>query len=335
MSRTLWLASVCLFLVPRAGLAQPAEAKAADAKAADKVKEIAGKSEFLRSVPKRFARLLAVDAVQRNVTLLIEGESLPKVWPLLTDAEVKVMGWWGRLDQFRPEDRVWVWFYTNRSKQPVAILMLADEISEQDIHGAGLTLESRTSDTLTLKPVLGPSRTVKAAGAEVYKGKERLRGENAHEQLPAGTAVYVQTRGEQARLVLDAEAFALGRAAQQALLRQRWTRDGLPGTVVFLHQFTGEMDYMLDHEAMRWGRALRPGDTVTLATANPIKAVVKQVRPWRERTQLRLVTAAADQGDLAPGQRVPLKVTPAAAEVDPASLPPDLDRPRSRDERID
>src|SRR4051812_11062930 len=52
--------------------------------------EIAGKSEYLRSVPKHFATLKALDPSKRTVTLLIEGDSLPKVWELTPDAEVKV-----------------------------------------------------------------------------------------------------------------------------------------------------------------------------------------------------------------------------------------------------
>jgi hypothetical protein len=119
-------------------------------------------------------------------------------------------------------------------------------------------------------------------------------------------------------------------------LRQRWTEQGLPGTVVYLHQFTGELDYMLDHEAMRWGRSLKPGDQVSLLTNTPIPAVVKTVRPWREHTQLRLVTAAADQSDLALGQRVPLRMTPLADAIENSVYPPDLDRPRAdKTERID
>jgi hypothetical protein len=86
-------------------------------------------------VPKHFATLKAVDPAGHRVTLLLDGETLPKVWPLVPDAEVKVAGWWGRLDQFQVGDRVWVWFKTDRKKQPVSILMLADELSEQDIHG--------------------------------------------------------------------------------------------------------------------------------------------------------------------------------------------------------
>src|SRR5690242_12438330 len=61
----------------------------------DKIKEVAGTAEFLRSVPKHFATLQAVDLRRRRVTLLIEGEKLPKVWPVSADAEIKVAGWWG------------------------------------------------------------------------------------------------------------------------------------------------------------------------------------------------------------------------------------------------
>src|SRR5712692_7721139 len=58
----------------------------------DKVKEIAGTAEFLRSVPKRFATLQAVDKAQNRVTLLIEGEKEAKVWTLAPDAELKLAG---------------------------------------------------------------------------------------------------------------------------------------------------------------------------------------------------------------------------------------------------
>ncbi len=300
-------------------------------KAAEKIKEIAGAAEFLRSVPKHFATLKAVDPARQRVTLLIEGESLPKVWPLTPDAQVKVSGWWGRLDQLTLGDRVWIWFKWDRNKQPVAISMLADEMTEQDIHGPGVTLEARDADTLTLKPVKGKNRVLKAVRAEVYRGNIRT----TLAQLPVGAKVYVQSSGDQARLVLDRAAFEASRTEQKAVLRQRWTDEGLPGTVVFQHHFSGEMDFMLDHEAIRWGRALKPGDTVTLQATPPIKAVVKHVRPWREHTELRLVVSGVEQADLTLGERLRLKMTPPSLEVDTAVLPPDLDRPRSKNERVE
>jgi hypothetical protein len=105
--------------------------------------------------------------------------------------------------------------------------------------------------------------------------------------------------------------------------------------VSFVHRFSGEMDLMLDHEAMRWGRALKLGDKVTLMADPPVSAVVKSVGPWRERTQVRLVARSAHLTDLVPGQRLKLRVAAPPADVEASDLPPDLDRPRSRAERIE
>jgi hypothetical protein len=286
----------------------------------DKIKEVAGTAEFLRSVPKHFATLKAVDGAGRRVTLLIEGEKLPKVWPVAADAEIKVAGWWGRLDQFTLGDRVWVWFQTDRKKQAVAVAMLADELSEQDIHGGGLTLVRREADSITVKRGEKNERTLKTKDAAAQA---------------IGRAVYVQSAGDKVRLNLDTAGFEARRDAQKATLRKRWIDEGLPGTVTFLHRFSGEMELMLDHEAMRWGRSLKLGDKVTLAAEPPMPAIVKEVRPWRERTRLHLVVNSHDQADLSLGQRTRLKMSAPLLEVDTAKLPPDLDRPRSKEERVE
>ncbi|MEX0676764.1 MAG: hypothetical protein WD063_06785 [Pirellulales bacterium] len=297
----------------------------------EKTKTIAGTAEFLRAVPKHFARLVAVDPAKRQVTLLVEGERLAKVWTVVPDAELKVSGWWGRLEQFTPGDRVWAWFKMNRASQPLAISMLADELSEQDIHGAGVTLKRVDGGKISLQGVKGDVRELDASRAEVHLGDAPGRIAD----LPAGTTLYVQSAGGDARLVLDAAAFEKHRREQRESLDARWITEGLPGTVAFLHIFSGEMDLMLDHEAMRWGRWLKPGDEVTLEAEPPIKAVVKSATPWRERTQLRLVVNGLDQADLAPGQRLSLHVPTPPVEVNRSSLPADLDRPRSKDERIE
>jgi hypothetical protein len=297
----------------------------------EEARAIAGTAEFLRGVPKHFATLQTVDAARHRVTLLVEGEKLPKVWPVVPDAEVKVAGWWGRLDQFRAGDRVWAWFKTDRRKQPVAVCMLADELSEQDIHGPGVTVEAISARELTLKPVAGAGRVLRTDKAEVFRGEAKadIGG------LKVGEKVYAQSASGQARLILDAAAFENRRAAQKAALRKRWADEGLPGTVAFLHIFSGEMELMLDHEAMRWGRSLKAGDKVHLQADPPIAAVVREVTPWRERTRLRLVVHGVDQADLAVGERLRLRMTPPPREVEKATFPPDLDRVRTKDERVE
>jgi hypothetical protein len=245
--------------------ADPPPAPKLDAKEA--IKEVAGSAEFLRAVPKNFATLQAVDAKARTVTLLLEGEMQAKVWPLTPDAEMRVAGWWGRVEQFAKGARVWAWFHTDRKKAPTSIFMLADEASEGAIHDKKEAAETK-----------------------------------------------VQT--------------------QRAWLRERWIADGLPGTVTFAH-VAGEADVMLDHEAMRWGRSLQPGDKVTLVADPPIAAVVKDVRPWRERTQVRLVINGVDIAELKSGQRIALKMPAPTKEIEASDYPPDIGRKRSKDERID
>lgn len=241
----------------------------AKANATDSIKEVAGTAEFLRNIPKKFATIQGADATARTVTLLIDGDKEPTTWPLTPDAEVKVAGWWGRVEQLPKGARVWAWFHSDRKKNPTSVFMLADELSEKEIHG----------------------------------------------QKEAGD--------------LDAK-----REAQRTWLRQKWADEGLPGTMTFVH-VVGEAELMLDHEAMRWGRSLKAGDKVSLAAEPPIPAVVKDVKPWRERTQVRLVINGLDIADLKSGQRAHLKMPPPPKDVEDGDYPPDIGRKRTKEERID
>jgi hypothetical protein len=297
----------------------------------EEAKVLSGASEYLRAIPKRFATLRSVDAARHRIALMIEGESLAKVWPLTPDAEIKVNGWWGRLDQLRAGDRVWAWFAVDRRKQPVAVCMVADEMSEQDMHGHGVAVASVGTNDFTFKAVKGKLRHLEKRQAEFYRGPEKV----SLDSLRIGESVYVQSSGGNARLILDAAAFEARRAAQQADLRKRWSEEGLPGVVAFLHVFSGEMDVMLDHEAMRWGRSLEPGAKVNVQVDPPISAAVRAVEPWRERTRLRLVAACDDVTDLRIGQRLRIKMPAPSSDVQEARLPSGLDRPRSKEDRIE
>jgi hypothetical protein len=245
-----------------------------------KMKEIAGTAEFLRLLPKPFATVKAVDAKAGTITLLLDGDKTAKVWSLEPDAEVKVGGWWGRLEQFKAGDRVWVWLKLDRKKEPVSVVMLADEIGEFDMHSGLHT-------------------------------KDGEKPKFAKEQVEAK------------------------RTEQKAWLRKHWIDDGLPGTLTFHHVFSGELELTLDHEAMRWGRSLSAGDEVHLQAEPPIKAVVKKVTPWRERTVLRLVVGELESSELKAGQRLKVKITPPSEEADSSPYPLDIGRDRTKAERID
>jgi hypothetical protein len=209
----------------------------------------------------------------------------------------------------------------DRQKHPVAVAMLADEPSEQDIHGTAWQAAAAAAGTLHLRA--GPT--------------ERKLAIDKDAKVPApDQRVYFQTAGDNRLRTWTTEAeFAQARDGQKAWLRKRWAEEGLPGTLTFHHVFSGELEVMLDHEAQRWGRSLSPGDVVHLTATPPIKAVVRTVAPWRERTLVRLVVGELASADLRLGQRLGLKRTPPPEAVDASPFPPDLGRPRSPAERVE
>jgi hypothetical protein len=240
------------------------------------------------------------------------------------------------MDQFPAGDRVWVWFETDPAKQPLAVSLLADELSEQDLYAPVTVKGVNASDpgpaTVTLETVRGgkpTARTVRLAKAELFRGGARA----PHDSLKVGEQVHVQTTGEDARLILDPKAFEQRRAAQRAVLRKRWADEGLPGTLVFSHAQRREVEVMLDHEAMRWGRSLQVGDKTTLQGARPMPAVVRQLRPWRERTRILLAVDDPEASALTVGERVAFRLAAPPAEDDP--LPAGLGQARSKPERVE
>lgn len=256
------------------------EAPKAPVDANAKVKAIAGTAEFLRLLPKPFATVTTVDPAGRKLYFLKDGETTPSGWSLEPDAEVKIGGWWGRLEQINVGDRVWVWLKLDRKKNPVSIAMVADDVSEFDMHGS---LRKKSGEAPKFTP----------------------------EQIEAK------------------------RSRQKDWLRKQWIDNGLPGTVASHHGFSGELEIVLDHEAMRWGRSLTAGDTVSLNAVPPIKGVVKSVTAWHERTRVVLIVGELESSELKPGQRLNLKMTPPAAAVESSNYPPDIDRLRSRAERVE
>jgi hypothetical protein len=303
--------------------------------AKDALKEIAGSSEFLRAVPKKFGSLRNVDAAKHQVTVLFEGDKEATTWTLTPDAEIKVWGWWGRLDNlsYRIEERVWAWFKVDRAKKPIAIFMLADDLSEQDIHGDGLTVKS--IDDKKIAFVFAKDKTRAVARRDcLYRRDDKSA--DLKDLKPMDRVFLCRMRGgDQPFDLMDRASFEVLREAQKRRLRKRWLQEGLPGTVGFLHLYSGEVDVLLDHEAIRWARSLAPGSKVELVATPPINAVVKRVSAQREKTQVRLVVKSFDLAELNTGQRVHLKMPAPPAEVDNDVAPPGIDLPRTKEERID
>jgi Protein of unknown function (DUF3179) len=296
------------------------------AKANDAIREVAGAAEFLRSIPKKFASFQGLDAKTGKVKLLIEGEKEAKEWSVEPDVEIKTFGWWGRINQFDKGDRVWVWFKTDRKKQPASILMMADEVSEQYIHGNGMVVKEANGVRIVFTPDRGGMRTYSV-------GKIELNGRKP----PApkiGERLFVQSANGEAKLILDADSFEFSQLGQQLRLRELWEKQGLPATVSFVH-LSGEADLMLDHETMRWARSLKTGDKVKIAVDPPINGVVKHVNAWRERTQVRVVINGQDLPGIKIGQRIHMQMTPPSDDVINADYPPDIDKPKTKEDRID
>lgn len=300
---------------------------------------IAGKADLLRQVPKKFATLISVDVENRQITAKIESEEKEQTWSINPDAELKIHGWWGRLEQFTPGDRVWIWFSLDRQKKPKAVLMLADEMSEQDIHGEPPLLKAidPRAGTITLQPAAGEDRILKRVMG--------LPPANLDDG-PIGQPLFVQSAGDTARMTATAEQFDEFCRQQRDWLREKWRAEGLPGFVSILHPLGGELEILLDHEGMQWGRYLKPGDKLKIdidcgvgdddEPPPAVDATVRHVRPWRERTQLRLVTASGvDQADLSLGARVHVHAPEPPQEVQDSELPGDIGRLTDKAERVE
>ncbi len=290
---------------------------------------------------RHFAILKDFDAERRQLTLQVEGDPEPTVWFLEPGAEVWYSGWWGRLDQFTKGDRVWVWFSGKRN-QTESISLLADELSEQNFYGPGNIESVSPVNADHSSVVVKLSRGGKPMTRSVGVSNENLLQNNATSSENAASKVdacFFQSTGDEARLLWTPAVFEQHRMRQMAELNQRWTNDGLPGIVAFQHANRRQLEVMLDHESLSWGRTLQPGDRVTLESSSELQATstpatVQQLRPWRERTQLLLELEQPLPVGSTIDRRIFVKLQAAPANVN-FNEPPGLDQPRSAAQRVD
>ncbi len=293
------------------------------------------RSSFLRTAVKAYAVYLGSDPAKGELVMRKEGEAEGKAFAIDPDAEVRVRGYWGGLGDLVPGDRVWTWTRVGPDGKPRALIMVADEISEQDIHQIPWELVSADPEKRevairrTLDRKNEQTRTLKAAAAlglaregedAVFRG-----GENPIPVKPGGL-VFVRTTGPELLEVARPEDLAAIREAQKARLEERWRKEGLPGTIGAFHPLTGELEVVLDHEAIRWGRSLKPNDRVRILQEKPIHAAVLEMRPWNERTRVTMAVSGRELADLAPGRRVRLGIEEPSAEARASKIPPDAGR---------
>jgi len=279
------------------------------------------RATLLRAAKKPFAEFVSADASKGVVTLRLEPDGQEVVWPVDPEAEIRVRGSWGGWEDFAAGQRVWAWVRPDRQGKPKAVFMLADEISEQDIHQVPWTLVLAGDGKLVVKRKLDPK------GSEETR---ELRWTGRLEAAP-GSELYIHSMKGEASEAVGAEGLAAMRRAQREKLQERWKRLGLPGTVGIVNALSGDIEVSVDHEAMRPARALKPGDTLKLQLEKPVPVVVASVRHWNERTRVALVAPGRDLTELRGGARVRL-LAPEAVLPDP-KLPPDAGRTREGSER--
>jgi len=284
------------------------------------------RTSLLRHSLKPHAAFLGVDKDGR-VRLRVDNEAQDKEWPLDPDAEIRVNGSWGGVGDLVAGERIWAWVRVDRENKPRAVFMIADEISEQDIHQIPYTVASpdAAARTIVVKRKLDgkteQSRTLKVA-ASLPLPKE-------------GEEIFVQTAGDELIRVATAETLSALKESQREKLEERWRKTGLPGTVTGLHLLSGEIEITLDHEAIRWGRSVKAGDKVTLNLEKPVQAAVLEIRPWYERTRVTLVSIGRDLADVTVGRRLRISVPEPSAELLRSPIPLDADRPREAGARAE
>ena len=134
---------------------------------------IAGTAEFLRAVPKRFATVQAI-LPDRHDYPAADGGTDVKTWTIEPDAEIKCFGWWGRPGAF-PRSGIESGSGSKliEGKQPLAISMMCDEPTEEDMHGGVVRLPPLESWTIVLHPLKGPiDRSIGCA--EIFQGSKSV-----------------------------------------------------------------------------------------------------------------------------------------------------------------
>ena len=332
-----WIvALLCWASVLRADEKQPAP-PGGDARSKPAPKgEPAPKGNYYRSMPKSLARLLCRDAAARTVTFVWEANNTEHTLALRPDAEIMRFGFWASLDDFQPDDRIYLCIDVDHTDRWLDVHSLLDGISTQAIFGDQYTVKAW--DVAHAQGELVQDGGKKATVA-VQIGPA-LAARKDESTVAVGQKVYWNARYEGDKTavtdVLNAAAFARARREQVQRYFERLAKDGLDAIVNDTDSIDGRLVVTVWRSGALWARTLQMHDSVQVVKCgdeNPaIDAVVFESRPDYAKAKVRLVVEGKPLMTLRPGDEVRLRIKPPA-DLDP-DLPPDLGRFTARNDRI-
>ena len=296
----------------------------------------APKGNYYRSMPKSHARLLKVDTPTRSITFRWEKDSTEHTLTLRPDAEIQRSAFWGSLQDFHPDDRVYLCIDVGPSDCWLTVHSLLDCASTQGIFGDQYTVKTWDvanahgelvqdgGKKATVSVRIGPALAAQPGGAAVAEGQK----------------VYWNARYEGDNIevteVLNAAALARDRREQVQRHFQRLAKDGIAARVNDIDSIDGRLVVTVDRSGALWARTLHMHDSVQVVKCGgedaAIDAVVFEARPDYGGAKVRLVAEGKSLTTLGLGDEVRLRMK-QPEDLDP-DLPPDLGRFTSRPDRI-
>ncbi|MBI3462280.1 MAG: hypothetical protein HY000_04360 [Planctomycetes bacterium] len=298
--------------------------------------EPAPKGNYYRSMPKSLARLIRSDAAARTVTFGWEANNTEHTLALRPGAEIQRFGFWASLDDFQPDDQVYLCVDVDPSDRWLTVHSLLDGVSTQAVFGDQYTV--RTWDVAHAQGELVQDGGKKAT-VSVRIGPA-LAARKDESMVAAGQKVYWNARYEADKTavtdVLNAAAFARARREQVQRHFERLAKDGLDGLVNDTDSIDGRLVVTVWRCGTLWARTLQMHDSVQVVKCgdeNPaIDAVVFGSRPDYAKAKVRLVVEGKPLMTLRLGDEVRLRMK-QPADLDP-DLPPDLGRFTGRSDRV-
>jgi hypothetical protein len=297
--------------------------------AAQEEKPPAPKGNYYKSLPKGYARLVALDAAARTIRFVWEKDGAERELPVRWDAELWRDGFWGAPEDYTPGERLWLVIDADAEDRWLSVRTIADGVSIQALFG----------DRYTVRSWHARAELKQDGGKQVEVALEL--DEAVRRNAPAvGEKVYFSARRDGERLVagsvLNAAAFDAARARQIKRHDGRVERDGLAAIVNDVSPVDGRLLLSVRRADTLWARTLKMNEKVRVELVGSkrpaVEAVVWEVRPDYACAKVKLVAEGRALAPLKSGDEARLRPeTPRHPDPD---VPPDPGRFKERSDRI-